>query len=96
MNAVRSEVSGEIAAVLAPAVAAADGRAAEIEFASPQLRHLWSLLSGYPKIRSLARFPDDELEEDLAREVERVLHGNRPLQARVAQLLAEEHGARTA
>ena len=99
MSAVQSEVAGDVAGqvagLLAPVLAGADGRMT-VESAGPQVNHLWSLLSGYPKIQSIARHPDDDLEEDLTREIGLVLRDNRPLRARTSQLLAEVHGARTA
>jgi hypothetical protein len=97
MTVVQSELATEVAALLAPALGGSDGgRAPGFDSGRAPVDHLWSLLSGYPKVRGLARQPDDDLESDLAREIARVLHGNRPLQARVQQLLAEEYGARSA
>ena len=99
MSVVQSELAGDVAALLAPAMTGMErrGPGSGLDSGNPQVDRLWSLLSGYPKVRGLARHPDDdELEADLAREIARVLHGNRPLVARVQQLLAEACGARTA
>jgi hypothetical protein len=83
MSAVQSEVAGQIAALLAPAlVEGVEDR--------PEVERLWSLLRGYPTIRGAARDPqDDELEADLTREIGRVLRDNRPLAIRVTQLVGE-------
>jgi hypothetical protein len=97
MTVVQSELATEVAALLAPALGGSEGdRSAGLASGRAPVDRLWSLLSGYRKVGGLARYPDDELESDLAREIALVLRGNRPLQARVQQLLAEEYGARSA
>jgi hypothetical protein len=89
MNAVMTEVAAEAASLLAPfltrGVASDGGPSAP----GDPVNRLWSLLSGYPKVRSAAATGDEYLREDLTREIGRVLGHNGPLLARVRELVGQ-------
>jgi hypothetical protein len=100
MDQILVEVAGGAATVLAPFLAGlAGGASSALEAAGGEagagvVRRLWSVLRPFPKVRRVGEEPADRhFDEDLAREIARVLEEDEGLLAQVAELLAEAQAA---
>jgi hypothetical protein len=100
MDPVLMAVASGASAVLAPFLTGlAGGAGAELEAVGGEagasvVRRLWGLLSRFPKVLRVAEGPGDEyFDEDLTREIGRVLGDDERLLAQVADLLAQAQAA---
>jgi hypothetical protein len=94
------EVAGGAAALLAPYLRSfAEGASDEMEAVSGEVggrlvRRLWALLSGFPKVSRAAEETGDRyFEDDLQREIGRLLAANAELAEQVVALLADAEAA---
>jgi hypothetical protein len=94
------EVAGGAAALLVPYLRSlADGATDELEAVSGEVggrlvRRLWALVSGFPKVTRAAEETGDKyFEEDLSREIARLLAANAGLAEQVVALLADAESA---
>ena len=100
MDPVLVDVAGGAVSVLGPFLAGfAGGASGELdalggEAGASVVRRLWSLLSRFPKVLRVAEDPEDRFfDEDLTREIARVLERNDMLLTQVTELLAQAESA---
>jgi hypothetical protein len=99
-QALAIEVAGGAAALLVPYLrSVADGASGELEAVSGEVggrlvRRLWALVSGFPKVSHTAQETGDKyFEDDLQREIGRLLETNADLADQIVSLLADAEAA---